>query len=190
MAPRSRPGRVGGRTAGCTRFGTGASRMIEPLPLACGDGSPDVLASPVFRNRLNAMRVVEPMSKQRPLTEYLPSHHHATYRRAWSLRFQPASAMLSARARAICYHPSIRPEPSRGAHRRGTLLPRGTCRASGTRRRHQGRRRSPGQGRCRVDGHNSAWLPPNLSLFFDRGNQYKKSDTLSSRTDRPLSTLG
>ncbi len=51
--------------------------MIEPLPLAWGDGSPEVLASPVFPNRLNALRVVEPMSKQRPLTEYLPSRHQA-----------------------------------------------------------------------------------------------------------------
>ena len=46
--------------------------MIEPLPLARSEGSPEVLASPVFTKRLRALRVVMPMSKQRPLTEYSP----------------------------------------------------------------------------------------------------------------------
>ena len=54
------------------RIGTGASRMIEPLPLARPEGSPEVLASPVRSNRLKACCVVMPMSKHVPLTEYLP----------------------------------------------------------------------------------------------------------------------
>jgi hypothetical protein len=51
--------------------------MIEPLPLACSEGSPEVLALPVFRNRLRALLVVMPMSKHRSLTEYSPFCHQA-----------------------------------------------------------------------------------------------------------------
>ena len=46
--------------------------MIDPLPLARSDRSPELLASPLFSNRPRAIRVVMPMSKQRPLTEYSP----------------------------------------------------------------------------------------------------------------------
>jgi hypothetical protein len=52
--------------------------MMEPFPLAWGEGEPDVAASPVCWNRLSAERTVSPMSKHRPLTEYSPSLHHAT----------------------------------------------------------------------------------------------------------------
>ena len=75
--------------------------MIEPLPLACSEGSPEVLASPVLEKRLRALRHVMPMSKQRPLTEYQPFSYQARYRRAWSSRSQPTLAMLSARAKAM-----------------------------------------------------------------------------------------
>ena len=44
-------------------------RAVAAGPLR---GSPEVLASPVFSKRLRALRVVMPMSKQRPLTEYSP----------------------------------------------------------------------------------------------------------------------
>jgi hypothetical protein len=52
--------------------------MIEPLPLARGDGSPELLASRVSRNLASAFRVVMAMSKQPSLTEYLPFRHHWT----------------------------------------------------------------------------------------------------------------
>jgi hypothetical protein len=56
----------------------GVGRMIDPFPLARSEGSPDVLASPVFRNRARALRVVMPILKHRPLTEYSPHRHQAT----------------------------------------------------------------------------------------------------------------
>ena len=58
--------------------GTGASRMIEPLPLACGESSPDIRTSRVAANLRSAAAVVTPMSKARPFTEYAPVFHHAT----------------------------------------------------------------------------------------------------------------
>jgi hypothetical protein len=57
---------------------TGASRMIDPLPLAAWEGSPDVRVSPDFSNRRRAAIVVMPMSKQRPFTEYAPVRHQLT----------------------------------------------------------------------------------------------------------------
>ena len=57
--------------------GTGASRMIEPLPLACGESSPEVRASRVAANLRSDAAVVTPMSKARPVTEYVPVFHHA-----------------------------------------------------------------------------------------------------------------
>ena len=56
--------------------------MIDPLPLARSDGSPEASAFLLARNLLRALLVVMPMSKQRPLTEYLPVFHHSTYRLA------------------------------------------------------------------------------------------------------------
>jgi hypothetical protein len=43
--------------------------MIEPLPLARSERSPEFRASPVLQKRLSALRVVIPISKQCPLTE-------------------------------------------------------------------------------------------------------------------------
>jgi hypothetical protein len=52
--------------------------MIEPLPLAPSKELPDRLASSVFGNRVRALRVVMPMEKQRPLTEYSPFRQQTT----------------------------------------------------------------------------------------------------------------
>jgi len=52
--------------------------MIDPLPLARSEASPEARASLPATNRLRALLVVMPMSKQRPLTAYLPVCHHAT----------------------------------------------------------------------------------------------------------------
>ena len=53
--------------------------MIEPLPLARSEVSPEARASWSSRYLLRALRVVIPISKQRPFTEYLPVVHHSTY---------------------------------------------------------------------------------------------------------------
>jgi hypothetical protein len=50
-------------------IGTGASGMIEPLPLICGESSPEVVASPVAATLRSDAAVVTPMSKGRPFTE-------------------------------------------------------------------------------------------------------------------------
>jgi hypothetical protein len=52
--------------------------MIEPLPLALSERSPEARASLPATNWPKALRVVMPMSKQRPFTEYLPDFHHWT----------------------------------------------------------------------------------------------------------------
>jgi hypothetical protein len=52
--------------------------MIDPLPLAHSEASPEARASSPATNRRRALLVVMPMSKQRPLTEYLPVCHHST----------------------------------------------------------------------------------------------------------------
>lgn len=75
--------------------------MIEPFPLARSDESPERRASPQSKKRTRALRVVIPMSKQVPLTEYSPWRHQAMYRLTWSFRSQPVQAMLSARASAM-----------------------------------------------------------------------------------------
>src|SRR5437899_3824322 len=46
------------------RMGTGAKRMIEPLPLALSEVSPEVSALLWARKLLRAFRVVMPISKQ------------------------------------------------------------------------------------------------------------------------------
>ena len=52
--------------------------MIEPLPLARSEASPEASAFLLATNLLRALLVVMPMSKQRPFTEYLPVLHHST----------------------------------------------------------------------------------------------------------------
>src|SRR5688572_26561698 len=94
-------------------MGTGASRMMEPLPLARSAESPDVAALCVCTNRDSAARVVMPMSKHRPLTEYLPVVHHSTYLLAWSSKSHPTDDRLSASASAMLvssvHSPGARP---------------------------------------------------------------------------------
>ena len=48
--------------------------MIEPLPLARSDRSPEVSAFFLVTKLLNAPLVVMPMSKHRPFTEYVSNH--------------------------------------------------------------------------------------------------------------------
>jgi len=57
-------------------IGTGASRMIEPLPLAVGDSSPDWRASAYAANFRNEAAVVTPISKALPFTPYSPVLDH------------------------------------------------------------------------------------------------------------------
>lgn len=52
--------------------------MIEPLPLASSDRSPEVHGSLLARYLSSAPRVAVPMSQHRPFTEYLPVFHHWT----------------------------------------------------------------------------------------------------------------
>jgi hypothetical protein len=52
--------------------------MIDPLPLACSEASPEARASWPATHLLRALLVVMSMSKQRPLTEYLPVFYHST----------------------------------------------------------------------------------------------------------------
>jgi len=75
--------------------------MIDPLPLARSDESPERRTSPQSRKRTRSLRVVIPMSKHVLLTEYSPWRHQVTYRLTWSFRSQPAQVMLSARANAM-----------------------------------------------------------------------------------------
>ena len=50
--------------------------MIEPLPLAPSERSPETSAFFLETKLASALLVVIPMSKQRPFTEYLPVFHH------------------------------------------------------------------------------------------------------------------
>jgi hypothetical protein len=59
-------------------MGTGASRMMEPLPLADSERLPELVASLLSMKLCKARLVVMPTSKQRPLTEYVPRSIHRT----------------------------------------------------------------------------------------------------------------
>lgn len=50
--------------------------MIEPLPLAPSERSPDASAFLLATKFASAFLVVIPISKHRPFTEYLPVFHH------------------------------------------------------------------------------------------------------------------
>jgi len=126
--------------------------MIEPLPLARSDGSPDVLASPDLLKRPRALRVVMPMSKHSPLTEYSP--FSTTPRTDWLGRSDPSRlGRCCPPGRGPCWcRRSTHPEPNRGVRHPGSLSLLGKNPDSGTRRQRPTHRRWQVRGACLVCG--------------------------------------